>query len=40
MARALQITVVCGYGRAVCAMVFAACVTDDERSTFNVVLCS
>ena len=35
----LQITVVRGSGRAMCAMAFLASVTDDECSTFNVVLC-
>ena len=35
----LEITVVRGHGRAVCAVAFVACVTGDECSTFNVVLC-
>ena len=35
----LQITVVHGHGRGVCAVTFLASVTGDECSTFNVVLC-
>ena len=34
----LQIMVVRGHGRGVCAVVFVACVAGDECSTCNVVL--